>query len=165
MQNLIWKPLNNGHLCVQQLWHMLLDVTFSNKLILLSKVRLMASFNTSKIWCPFFIIINPHTKHSRSIASTCKSVDVIFIFLKKKEERRWKQNTTVIFPKKNNPSSNTYILFRYIFLLSGTILLFYSLRQVWDINNFVWPPNRESALKFARALIISKYFHDRRRAF
>ena len=33
MQNLIWKPLNSGHLCAQQLWHMLLDVTFSNKLI------------------------------------------------------------------------------------------------------------------------------------
>ena len=38
---------------------MLLAVTFSNKLILLSKVRLMASFNTAKIWCPFFIIIHP----------------------------------------------------------------------------------------------------------
>ena len=104
---------------------MLLDVTFSNKLILLLKVRLVVSFNTGKIWCPFFIIILPHTKHSRSIASTWKSIDVIFIFLKKK--RKDSENKIPLsFFKNKSPTSNTYILFRYIFLLSGAILLYYT---------------------------------------
>ena len=119
---------------------MLLDVTFSNKLILLSKVRLMAAFNTSKIWCPFFIIILPHTKHSRSIASPWKSVDVIFIFLKKKRGKIVKTKYPCHFSKKiTHPGILTYC---------SDISFFFQVQ-------FFFFTHLGRLLRFARALIIN----------
>ena len=135
---------------------MLLDVTFSNQLILLSKVRLMASFNTSKIWCPFFIIIYPHTKHCRSIASTGKSVEVIFIFSEEKRGKIVKTKHPCHFSKKiTHPVILTYC---------SDISIFFQV-QFFFFTHLGRLLRYKSALKFARALIISKYFHDMRRSF